>query len=156
MCLLRELGLSPAAALDKYNLAPLETRRDIVMLAVLHKVVIGVAPPQLVALLPKAPLSEAVRVRTRLTIWRHNHQFDVLKRSLFGYVAVYNLLPCAVVESSTVSIFNFRHKVGSRKHHRLASTIGTACFTQKQVRSGLQRSKFFLLVPHGCFLFLFA
>ena len=110
--LLRELGLCAEEALEKYNLAPLETRRDIAMLAVLHKVVLGLAPPQLAALFPKAPPLERGRIPTRLLVRRHEHQLllrafrtDVLKRSLFGMVAVYNLLPSDVVAAKTVPAF---------------------------------------------------
>ena len=119
--LLRELGLSSAQALVRYNLAPLETRRDIAMLAVLHKVVLGLAPPQLVAMFPRAPELEHDRVPTRLSVRRHRHQLlqrafrtDVFKRSLFGMVAVYNLLPPEVVETTTVSAFQSSLQKGAK------------------------------------------
>ena len=43
---LREVGLTPLEALKKYNLAPLETRRDIALLGVVHRTVLGEGPPQ--------------------------------------------------------------------------------------------------------------
>ena len=45
--LLRELGLTELDALLRYRFAPLPSRRDIAMLGVLHRVVLGLAPPQL-------------------------------------------------------------------------------------------------------------
>ena len=49
---LRELGVSEVAALNDYRLAPLESRRDMAMLGALHKVTLGLAPAQLMALFP--------------------------------------------------------------------------------------------------------
>ena len=110
--LLRELGLSEVQALTVYNLAPLETRRDIAMLAVLHKVVLGVAPRQLAEMFPLAPPAVPGRVSTRGFLRRHDSQLrqrefrtDTLKRSLYGTVVVYNLLPQKVVDSKCVSTF---------------------------------------------------
>ena len=43
---LKELGLTPLEALRKYKLAPLETRRDIALLGVVHRTVLKQGPPQ--------------------------------------------------------------------------------------------------------------
>ena len=37
----RQIGISPIEALFHFNLAPLETRRDIAMLAVIHRSILG-------------------------------------------------------------------------------------------------------------------
>ena len=112
--LLRELGLSPEETLERYKLAPLQTRRDIAMLGLLHRVSLGQAPKQLSALFPFAPppAAAAARAVTRLEVRRHNRQFlepsfrtDVLQRSLFGLTVVYNLLPPEVVAQKQVSGF---------------------------------------------------
>ena len=111
--LLRELGLAHADALEKYHLAPLGSRRDMGMLGLLHKIVLGDAPPQLAELFPFAePSLLDNRSATRLAVRRHRHQFwqppfrtEILRRSLFGIVVVYNLLPPAVVEKKTVKSF---------------------------------------------------
>ena len=50
--LLQELGLTELDALLRYRLAPLPSRRDIAMLCVLHRVVLGLAPPQLASFFP--------------------------------------------------------------------------------------------------------
>ena len=44
--LLRELGLSDADALLRFNLAPLSTRRDISMLGIIYRAVLRRGPPQ--------------------------------------------------------------------------------------------------------------
>ena len=43
---LRRIGLTEEEALLRYNLAPLSTRRDIAMLGVLHRTVLGEGPSQ--------------------------------------------------------------------------------------------------------------
>ena len=43
---LREMGMTQEEALVNFRLAPLQTRRDIAMLGVIHRAVIGCGPPQ--------------------------------------------------------------------------------------------------------------
>ena len=52
---LRELNFSEVAALNEFRLAPLVARRDIAMLGALHKITLGIAPAQLMALFPPLP-----------------------------------------------------------------------------------------------------
>ncbi len=108
--LLRQLGLTEVEALQRYRLAPLPARRDMAMLAVLHRIVLGSAPSQLAQLFPFAP--PRTRPQSRLLNQRHNKQFvqrefrtDTFKRSLFGCVVVYNLLPQAAVDTKTPKSF---------------------------------------------------
>ncbi len=114
--LLRELGLSEREALEKYKLAPLETRRDIAMLGLLHRISLGLAPSQLTELFPRAlpPRPRLFSDTTRLhaILRRHNRQFvernghtDVFRKSIFGLVASYNLLPQAIVDIPSVQCF---------------------------------------------------
>ena len=72
---LRELGVSEVAALNDYRLAPLESRRDMAMLGALHKVTLGLAPAQLMALFPAkaAPPVGTNAHRQRLRHWRTPH-----------------------------------------------------------------------------------
>ena len=113
---LREIGVTPEESLEKHRLAPLTSRRDIGMLGLLHKIVLGEAPSQLAALFPFASPAPAtpfsIFSRSRLSIRRHNRQLreivcstDVLHRSLFAAVVVYNLLPSETVELSSVKAF---------------------------------------------------
>ena len=43
--LLREMGLSDEDALSKFHLAPLTSRRDMAMLGLIHRTVLGMGPP---------------------------------------------------------------------------------------------------------------
>ena len=117
---LRELGFTEQAALADYSLAPLEARRDMAMMAVLHKVTLGTAPAKLLELFPNAPAVPGTFDLQRLRRgWRppHDKQLftacsfqstDVLQRSLFGLVRCYNALPPALVASKTVKEFQRR------------------------------------------------
>ena len=114
--LLRELGLSELEGLLNYRLAPLPSRRDMAMLAVLHKVNLRVAPPQLAAFFPPVGKVEEPLARQRFRHWRplhdkqlHSHcktdSTETMRRSLFGLVSCYNLLPQRAVDKSTVKGF---------------------------------------------------
>ena len=113
--LLRECGLTDIEALERFKLAPLPSRRDMAMLGLLHRVVLGQAPPQLRELFPFAVLTPArSNYQTRLlsTVRRHNKQLlerpghtDVFSRSLFGLVSSYNLLPQHIVDTGDISKF---------------------------------------------------
>ena len=114
--LLRELGLTELEGLTRYRLAPLPSRRDMAMLGVLHKVVLGLAPPQLAAFFPLLGNVAEPSGRQRLRGWAplHSKQLgthcgirssNIMKRSLFGLVWCYNQLPQCVVDASTVKNF---------------------------------------------------
>ena len=118
---LREVGLSESDALEHFCLAPLSSRRCMAMLAVLHRITLNIAPPQLCNLFPCAnvPVRSA---RTRLESLRHSKQFlerrastDVFQRSLFGLVRVYNMLPQSVVDVPSVRIFQGLLQDGLRR-----------------------------------------
>ena len=101
----REVGLDSRTAFVEHNLAPTELRRDVAMLGFLHKVALGQAHPYAQALFPAAPEGQNPHQRTRLSHRRHHRQLqdrvlyftqrplEVLRRSVFALVKVYNLLP---------------------------------------------------------------
>ena len=108
---LRKLQLSEEDALLYFNLAPLCSRRDIAMLGLLHRITLGLAPPQLTVLFPFQH-STQYRYSTRLAIRRHAFQFiepifhtDIFRRSLFGLTVIYNLLSSSVIQAKTVKQF---------------------------------------------------
>ena len=110
---LREIDINDQAALLEYCLAPLAARRCMAMLGVLHRIVLGIAPPQLSCLFPRAETAPMGRMPTRLWEIRHDLQLceryfhaDVFARSLYGMVRIYNLLPQSVVNA--VSVKNFQ------------------------------------------------
>ena len=109
--LVRELDLTEEFVLEKYRLAPLASRRDMAMLGFLHRVVLGDVPDQLRELFPRQP-PPTHDPTTRLSVRRHSCQLvepafrtDVLKRSIFGLVVIYNLLPSKVVASKSIKLF---------------------------------------------------
>ena len=101
--LCRVLSLSPEVVLERYRLAPLKSRRDMALMGLLHRVVLSDVSRQLAELFPFATSGPLEFVRTRLQIRRHNKQLiappfgtETLRRSLFGLVRIYNLLPQSV------------------------------------------------------------
>ena len=110
---LRELDLTASDAFLEYNLAPLALRRDVAMLGLLHKCSLKRAHPQLQALFPTVQL-QPTRHHTRLSERRHNRQLlerctghflESTRRSVFGLVRVYNFLPQAAVDATSVTAF---------------------------------------------------
>ena len=116
--MLREVGLTPLEALERFKLAPLQSRRDMAMLGLLHRISSGEAPQQLCDLFPKAPMAAprfGPQSRMYRTVRRHDKQFverqghtDIFRRSIFGLVSAYNLLPQSIVDVKSVSAFQSR------------------------------------------------
>ena len=112
--LLSNTGISREEALLEFKLAPLSSRRDIAMLAIIHRNVIGMGPGQFDKYFVA---NDSSRGSKRLNERRHNKQLislrtgnylEMFKKSLCGAIDIYNLLPQYVVEASTVSIFQHR------------------------------------------------
>ena len=110
---LREVGLSAEDAITRYSLAPLESRRDIAMLGVIHRAALGEGPEQLHQFFrvqvpqpsPSGTRDSLRRHRRQLVDPRSPDQLDVHARSAHGLVAVYNLLPSDVVALGSVRAF---------------------------------------------------
>ena len=107
---LRALNLPEEAAFLEFNLAPLQLRRDIAVLGLLHKIQLGEAHQDFELLFPKMVGSHVGN--TRRNARRHGKQFweqdgntDYFNRSVFGALRVYNLLPEYVVNSNCVQQF---------------------------------------------------
>jgi len=110
----RSLGMSPETAFLDHNLMPLNTRRDIAMLGFLHNCARASAHTSLCGLFPLAPAGPTHHHATRLQTHRHSYQLvdrcqgrqsEMLARSVFGLVRVYNLLPQSLVDEQDVSRF---------------------------------------------------
>jgi len=124
--MLRIAGMTELEALLLHNLAPLNTRRDIAMLGVIHRAALGQGPEQLRQFFyPEA--RSGVR-STRLQLRRHEWQLheyrdgqhtEYVSRSVLGLVSIYNLLPWRIVVESEVAKFQaaLQHFV---KEHALA------------------------------------
>ena len=105
-----ELGLTDETAFLQYKLAPLELRRDIAALGLLHKIQLGEAHSDFDGLFPKA--IEPYPTHTRHGARRHGRQFREISgssyyfnQSLFGLTKVYNVLPEYAVSCQTVASF---------------------------------------------------
>ena len=110
---LREIGLTNHDALTEHNLAPLVVRRQISALGVIHRRVLGISPKSITELLPMAEQNRPA-YNTRLARHLHDKQLvdhatgrttEMFRRSVFGYVGVYNRLPQAIVGKKTVKEF---------------------------------------------------
>ena len=125
---LRELGFTELSAFKNFRLAPLNARRDMAMLGALHKVNLGTAPPQLRSLFPLRLGPPSMRGGWTLVLRRirppHSKQLftaatfestNVLQRSLFGLVHLYNKLPQHAVDSPSVSSFQKKLQSGLLK-----------------------------------------
>ena len=105
--LLRELGLTDADALEHFGLAPLQVRRDVAMLGVVHRAVLRKGPPQLWSFFTAAQrrldgptTRSAGRHRKQLQTYRTGHYLETVRRSALGCVDVYNELPPGLVETA--------------------------------------------------------
>ena len=118
---LREVGgVTPDAALCNFNLAPLNTRRDIAMLGVIHRAALRKGPKHFhewFVPVPPAPTTLVTRRRTRAHRWQlhdlvdSNHT-ELLKRSVFGLIRIYNELEENVV--NTRSVKDFQHNLQNK------------------------------------------
>ena len=110
---LKEVGLTAVEALCVHNLAPLQTRRDIAMLGVVHRTVLGQNAPQFsdwffVAArdAPKHNTRRQDKLHTKqLYDWLSVRDTELLRRSALGLVRVYNELPQAAVDTTSVKDF---------------------------------------------------
>ena len=109
---LREIGLTELEALEKFRLAPLPARRDMAMLGLIHRVCHGLAPAPLADLFTARQWSRpSSAITTKSSRLRHGRQLtdfvgmgghtETLRRSCFGLVTIWNLLPPIVVDSKT-------------------------------------------------------
>ena len=97
---LRDVGVDEVTALVHFHLAPLCTRRDIAMLGMIHRTVLGKGPQQFKDFFRRDP-----NHGPKLLDPRQTSRSPLIKRSALGLVAVYNLLPHKVVSAKSVSVF---------------------------------------------------
>ena len=107
---LHELGIDESQAFLIHNFAPLTLRRDIGMLGFLHKRVLGLSQSCIESLLPW--FNDVFSIPRR----GHNKQLysnfrevqfqhGLFNRSVFALVDVYNLLPQAAVDCTSIASF---------------------------------------------------
>ena len=110
---LREVGLTTEDAFLYFNLAPLQTRRDIAGLGIVHRTVLGQGPSHFKRwFFPSRKVLHCHR--TRLQEGRHNRQLhdylngehnELVRRSLLSLPQVYNGLRQEVVNAKSVATF---------------------------------------------------
>ena len=116
--LLSAAGMSEEEALCSCKLAPLAARRDMAMLGLIHRSVLGKGPSHFREFFtPDMHAKHESRYKHRLqlkVLELHESDFrypcsrpaDYITRSAFGLIDVYNKLPASVVEASaSVSTF---------------------------------------------------
>ena len=110
---LREVGLSREDAFTYFRLAPLQTRRDIAALGLIHRTVLGRGPSHFKQwFFPTRKVQHSYYTRTQSNL--HSKQLhdyldgnhnELVRRSLLGLPKVYNRLPQSVVNAKSVSSF---------------------------------------------------
>ena len=106
---LRAVLISDSDSLMHFALAPLSTRRDIAMLGIIHRSVLGKGPPllhqffrlDLASPPPRAPPRHSRHLVDPCGL----RSPDYLLNSALGSVRIYNLLPNSVVRAKSVNNF---------------------------------------------------
>ena len=120
---LADLGLSARNALLIFHLARLTSRRDIAMLAVIHRCVLGRGPSQFVSFFQPMRTAHFPR-NLREDSLRHNRQLqdpidgastNAVRRSAVGLIYVYNSLPQRTVDKQSVPSFQRALQKGLRQ-----------------------------------------
>ena len=97
---LSDIGLDEITALMVFNLAPSKTRRDIAMLGMLHRAKLGLGPPQFRLLFKPCPGGYQLR-----DAYEESGRSALIRRSVWGLVAVYNQLGSGAQSINTVPGF---------------------------------------------------
>ena len=117
------MGVTAAEALAEHNLAPLNMRRDIAMLAILYKVSVNKAPLPIQQLFSLRP---ATLGRHGFTGSGERHSRQIAdpvcpshtvqsERSIFGLTRVYNRLPPHTVDAGSVTSFQSRLQAAAKQ-----------------------------------------
>jgi hypothetical protein len=144
---LREMRITEAQALEDWNLAPLPCRRAIAMLGLLYRVAMREAPAPLCDLFVSASLTRAGSTATRGFDRRHRFQLqeasamgghtEVFRRSRFGFVTVWNMVPEEAVLSGSVSAF--QRQLQNAVRRRASETCDFTPFFSEAMRMTVQR-----------------
>ena len=97
---LMDIGVNELTSLVSFRLAPLSTRRDIAMLGVLHRTMLGKGPNHFSEFFQRDPQHPYKFIDPRIAT-----KSPLIKRSALGLVAIYNMLPHRVVRAKSVSAF---------------------------------------------------
>ena len=131
-----ERGPSPADAFLDFNFAPPKLRRNIAVLGLLHKRVIGKCHPAYERLFPcysqRFPEGRGFGHNKQL----YNHFVEIsahqslYNRSVFGMTDIYNNLPQHVVDAVSVTSFQ-SYLTHIARTHCQQQDVWTSCFDQR-------------------------
>jgi len=139
---LEELGLDEPTAFVEFNFAPACLRRNIGVLGLLHKRVLGISHPIFQKLLPfHSDVFGSLRPHGHdKQLYGHtldvNFQHALHARSIFGMVYVYNRLPQTVVDQPDVC--NFQRfslpslPVKTQNHNQDQNAVGTSSHVRQK------------------------
>ena len=108
---LRDIGIHPNEAFLNFNFGPPNLRRNIGILGLLHKRVLGLSHPMFQSLLPFASDVPGAHDQNGHSRQLYSHlpevhfQLVLFCRSIFAMTYVYNKLPQEVIDCKTVSSF---------------------------------------------------
>ena len=134
---LRELGVSEGDAYLSHNFAPPKLRRNIGILGLLHKRVLGESHPIFKKLFPLSteigrPLLPGGHSRQ---LYGHLHevhfQMTLYCKSIFAMTYVYNMLPQHVVDSSSVTEFQKHLSILARRKCALGDETWRDSFSSR-------------------------
>ena len=120
---LSELGLIRKDALFSFSLAPLNSRRDMAMLGVIHRSVLKKEPEQIHEFYELEPNSTHPTGRSSLR--RHDKQLKTYRRgkflettakSILGLIDIYNMLPQELVDIENVRAFQSKLQAILKKY----------------------------------------
>ena len=103
-----DIGLTPLTALSTYHLAPLDARRDIAMLGLIHRATLDIGPPHLREFFKRSAESNLLENPYALPPyatgpWRRC--LPMITNSAFGLIPIYNALPSEIKRCSKVKTF---------------------------------------------------
>jgi Ni2+-binding GTPase involved in maturation of urease and hydrogenase len=96
---LNDIGVDEVTALTVFRLAPLCARRDMALLGIIHRTVLGKGPDQFREFFKLEDQSMALQDPRRTS------KSPLMKRSILGLIAIYNLLPARIRAAESVPIF---------------------------------------------------
>ena len=102
---LQDAGVDEVSALTEFHLAPLGVRRDIAMLGMIHRTVLGRGVPHLKEFFKRSVSGAAHKHRLTLQDPLQDGRNSFLKRTAIGLIAVYSLLPPTLVAAASVASF---------------------------------------------------
>ena len=106
--LFKQIGVNEKDAIEYFHLAPLRMRRDMAMLGIIHRALLGLGPDHFRTFFRYVPGSNnTLRNRHSKQIVSHRcgKFLDLLAHSMLGAADVFNLLPEYMVEATSTKEF---------------------------------------------------